>query len=237
MKKKNSFSWKRALVVVGCLLPLLTSCGDDLAASTPVKPQTVAPKMIVPTTTAPKTVAPTMVMPDLSLARLDSALDKLHQLGVYLVAPDDLTSLNRTVTSYTTWEVCTQEPTAGIVITKSTEVTLRVAMVGEQCADPEPSPSEEPVTAAAEPAQEPAQPEPQPVVQPPAQPPAPQAIATTAPEPAPAPAPPPPAPAPARDVYYKNCTEARAAGAAPIRRGEPGYRPQLDRDDDGIACE
>lgn len=39
------------------------------------------------------------------------------------------------------------------------------------------------------------------------------------------------------EVYYANCTEAKAAGAAPIRRGEPGYRPPLDRDDDGIACE
>lgn len=43
---------------------------------------------------------------------------------------------------------------------------------------------------------------------------------------------------PARSaVYYANCSEARAAGAAPIRRGEPGYRPALDRDNDGIACE
>lgn len=39
------------------------------------------------------------------------------------------------------------------------------------------------------------------------------------------------------DVYYKNCTEAREAGAAPIRRGEPGYASHLDRDNDGIACE
>ena len=38
-------------------------------------------------------------------------------------------------------------------------------------------------------------------------------------------------------VYYKNCSQARAAGAAPIYRGEPGYRPALDRDRDGIACE
>ncbi|APA97216.1 excalibur calcium-binding domain-containing protein [Nocardia seriolae] len=42
---------------------------------------------------------------------------------------------------------------------------------------------------------------------------------------------------PADEVYYKNCTEARKAGAAPIRKGEPGYRPALDRDNDGIACE
>lgn len=36
---------------------------------------------------------------------------------------------------------------------------------------------------------------------------------------------------------YRNCDEARAAGAAPIKRGEPGYGPHLDRDNDGIACE
>ena len=36
---------------------------------------------------------------------------------------------------------------------------------------------------------------------------------------------------------YRNCTEARAAGAAPVRRGQPGYGPHLDRDNDGIGCE
>lgn len=39
------------------------------------------------------------------------------------------------------------------------------------------------------------------------------------------------------DVYYKNCAAARRAGAAPILRGEPGYRPEMDGDGDGIACE
>lgn len=37
--------------------------------------------------------------------------------------------------------------------------------------------------------------------------------------------------------YYPNCASARAAGAAPIRSGEPGYSRRLDRDGDGIACE
>jgi hypothetical protein len=36
---------------------------------------------------------------------------------------------------------------------------------------------------------------------------------------------------------YRNCTEARAAGAAPVRRGDPGYGPHLDRDNDGVGCE
>jgi hypothetical protein len=40
-----------------------------------------------------------------------------------------------------------------------------------------------------------------------------------------------------RHRYYKNCGQARAAGAAPIKRGEPGYRPELDRNNDGIACD
>lgn len=38
-------------------------------------------------------------------------------------------------------------------------------------------------------------------------------------------------------AYYLNCSAARAAGAAPIYRGEPGYRDKLDGDSDGIACE
>ncbi len=42
---------------------------------------------------------------------------------------------------------------------------------------------------------------------------------------------------PGRSGPFKNCTEARAAAAAPLYRGEPGYAPKLDRDDDGIACE
>ena len=36
---------------------------------------------------------------------------------------------------------------------------------------------------------------------------------------------------------YRNCTAARAAGAAPVYRGEPGYGRHLDRDNDGIGCE
>ncbi|CAB4324715.1 MAG: DUF1524 domain-containing protein [Actinobacteria bacterium] len=38
-------------------------------------------------------------------------------------------------------------------------------------------------------------------------------------------------------AYYANCTAARAAGAAPLRSGQPGYRSALDRDGDGVACE
>lgn len=37
--------------------------------------------------------------------------------------------------------------------------------------------------------------------------------------------------------YFQNCSAARAAGAAPLRRDDPGYRRALDRDNDGVACE
>lgn len=38
-------------------------------------------------------------------------------------------------------------------------------------------------------------------------------------------------------AYYRNCAAARAAGAAPVMRGEPGYSRRLDRDGDGVGCE
>lgn len=47
----------------------------------------------------------------------------------------------------------------------------------------------------------------------------------------------PPAVQSGRQGAFKNCAEARAAGAAPVRRGDPGYGPHLDRDGDGKGCE
>lgn len=43
--------------------------------------------------------------------------------------------------------------------------------------------------------------------------------------------------APAGEVLYASCADVRAAGAAPIRRGDPGYSRRLDRDGDGVGCE
>jgi hypothetical protein len=36
---------------------------------------------------------------------------------------------------------------------------------------------------------------------------------------------------------FANCSQARAAGAAPVRVGHPGYGRHLDRDGDGVGCE
>ena len=69
-----------------------------------------------------------------------------------------------------------------------------------------------------------------------------EAIAACLPEPPAGGTPPtitPPAQQPQRshEVYYENCDDARAKGAAPISAGQPGYRPALDSDSDGIGCE
>lgn len=44
------------------------------------------------------------------------------------------------------------------------------------------------------------------------------------------------APAPS-GIRFRNCKEARAAGYSHMRRGEPGYSENLDKDKDGIACD
>ncbi|MGU3291145.1 GmrSD restriction endonuclease domain-containing protein [Williamsia sp. M5A3_1d] len=60
---------------------------------------------------------------------------------------------------------------------------------------------------------------------------------TPVPRPTPRYTPPPPAIPDRGDVYYANCAAVRAAGAAPIRPGDPGYSTKLDRDRDGVGCE
>lgn len=92
---------------------------------------------------------------------------------------------------------------------------VQVEVAAEQ-PTPEPEPAPDPVVAP--------EPEPAPVV-----------VPDPAPAPPPAPAPQPePEPAP---VFYKNCDAVRAAGAAPIYEGQPGYSRKLDRDGDGVGCE
>jgi hypothetical protein len=87
---------------------------------------------------------------------------------------------------------------------------------------PTPTPEPEPTSEAPAPAPEPAQPERHEEA------PAPAVVHQEQRAPAPAPEP---------EVFYKNCAAARAAGAAPIYRGQPGYRSKLDADGDGIACD
>ena len=45
------------------------------------------------------------------------------------------------------------------------------------------------------------------------------------------------APAALADPPYRNCSEVHADGRYNIPSNDPAYRPQLDRDGDGLACE
>lgn len=42
---------------------------------------------------------------------------------------------------------------------------------------------------------------------------------------------------PATTDGFPTCEAAEAASAAPVRSGDPGWNPDLDRDGDGVACE
>lgn len=59
---------------------------------------------------------------------------------------------------------------------------------------------------------------------------------TTRSQPTPRQAAPAPQPSP-QGPHFRSCKEARAAGYSHMRRGEPGYSPHLDGDNDGIACD
>lgn len=38
-------------------------------------------------------------------------------------------------------------------------------------------------------------------------------------------------------TYYPDCDAVHDADVEPLRRGDAGYRPPLDRDGDGVACD
>nr|WSX49257.1 excalibur calcium-binding domain-containing protein [Streptomyces sp. NBC_00974] len=120
------------------------------------------------------------------------------------------------------WAVCFQTPAAASPVAPDTAVELSLTAPGTPC------PAQ--AGAALRPGKTPS--------------PAGTPVPSKAPSPAPSSAPvdpkpkssPTPAPGP-KDVTYKNCAEAKAAGVAPIHRGQPGYAKHLDRDNDGIACD
>ncbi|WP_248616707.1 GmrSD restriction endonuclease domain-containing protein [Paraoerskovia marina] len=108
-----------------------------------------------------------------------------------------------------------------------------IARVLSACAD-EPLPEAEVAVAASEDDEKTVIEAPKPTTKPS---PAPEPAPAPEPEPEPEPKPAPePEPAPVA-VYYENCSAVRAAGADPIRVGEPGYSRKLDRDGDGVGCE
>ena len=108
------------------------------------------------------------------------------------------------------FQVTAQAPGAGIKakVSKGVSLTVRATSAPASLVSHKPTPSPSPTPSSS-----------------------PSSIPTPSPEPT---AQPEPAP---QQAYYSSCREAKAAGAAPLYRGDPGYRSGLDRDGDGVACE
>ncbi|MER5929435.1 excalibur calcium-binding domain-containing protein [Streptomyces sp. NPDC002054] len=120
------------------------------------------------------------------------------------------------------WQVCFQTPAAGTAVTAGSAAELSLVAPGTACPEQAgaklgPKPTTKPTTKPTVTAKPGALPSAKPTVRV-----TPKASTK---------------PPGSGSVYYKNCAAARAAGAAPIRRGEPGYGKHLDRDNDGIGCD
>ena len=118
----------------------------------------------------------------------------------------------------------------GVSTSSTITLTVTESAVASLVMTPDESPSATPEPEATPETE--ATPEPEPASEEPQE-------ASDAPEVEEEPAPPAPAPQPVRapTQMYSSCAQARAAGAAPLYEGDPGYNPRLDRDKDGVACE
>lgn len=127
----------------------------------------------------------------------------------------------------------------GLILLAAAVVAFIIGVCTLAAAEPDATESNQ-TTTIVEPVQEPAPPAPAPEPEPAPPAPVPEPV-YVAPEPEPAPPAPEPvyeAPAPAAPpVYYQNCAAVKAAGAAPIHVGEPGWDPKFDKDGDGTGCE
>lgn len=222
------------LVVLAGLM--LTGCGGQKSAVQPTE-----------TATAVAAVAEAVTVPGVLGLTLDKATDQLEDLGLEVEAVDTVDGKKIIVEK--NWQVVSQDPAEGAQAAKGSTVKLGVKSLEKIAAEKAAADKAAAEKAAAEKAaadkaaaekaaadkaaadaaaaaakaaaeQAAAQ---QAVPQAPAQVPA-------------APAPAPVAPAPS-SVQYANCTAVRAAGAAPIYAGTPGYGKHLDRDGDGIGCD
>ena len=203
-------SWLVALVIV--LVPAVSGCDDSAAHE-------AAPASAAATTPA------AVEVPDVVGMKGDAAADALKKAGLSKSPSYTDADGEESVWAPGNWSVTAQDPAAGERVPADQAITLTVnhdsadaAASASAAAEASASAAAEAsASAAAEAAEQAAQEEP-------AQPEAPAQEPQSEPE------------EPAR-TYYANCTEAKAAGAAPLYRGDPGYRAKLDRDHDGIACE
>lgn len=163
---------------------------------------------------------------------LPEAVSKLEGSGYRHVAVVDEFGTAIEESHYEDGFKVTAQDAVGEGVSTSSTITLTVteSAVASLVMTPEESPSATPEPEATPETE--ATPEPEPASEEPTE-------ASDAPEVEEEPAPPAPAPQPVRapTQMYSSCAQARAAGAAPLYEGDPGYNPRLDRDKDGVACE
>ena len=163
---------------------------------------------------------------------LPEAVSKLEGSGYRHVAVVDEFGTTIEESHYEDGFKVKAQDAVGEGVSTSSTITLTVAesAVASLVMTPDESPSATPEPEATPETE--ATPEPEPASEEPTE-------ASDAPEVEEEPAPPAPAPQPVRapTQMYSSCAQARAAGAAPLYEGDPGYNPRLDRDKDGVACE
>ncbi|WP_315130912.1 excalibur calcium-binding domain-containing protein [uncultured Actinomyces sp.] len=210
----SASSWFVALALV--LTPALAGC-DQASAKKTVSSEA---------TTAQTTIE----VPDVVGLKGDAAVDALEKAGLTEDPTFKDVDGKESVWKKSNWSVTAQDPAAGEQVAADREITLTVThdsahaeasakASASAAAAAEASAS---AAAAAEAAEKAAQEAQQ----------AEEAAQEQAQEPEE-----PAQPAQKPQAYYRNCAEAKAAGAAPLYQGDPGYRSALDRDHDGVACE
>ncbi|MET3719156.1 MULTISPECIES: excalibur calcium-binding domain-containing protein [unclassified Arthrobacter] len=221
---------KKTLTLVVLAGLMLTGCGG--------KPTAPASAVAV--------VEEAVTVPDVLGLTLDKATDQLKDLGLKVEAVD--TADGKSIISKKNWQVTSQDPAHGAQVAKDSTVRLGVKSVEKLAAEKAAADKAAADKVAAEVAAAKAAADKaaadqaaageQAARDAAARQAAEQAAAQQAPQPAakPAPIPAPAVQAPAA-VSYANCTAVRAAGAAPIYAGTPGYGKHLDRDGDGIGCD
>ncbi|MEV7571462.1 excalibur calcium-binding domain-containing protein [Pseudarthrobacter sp. NPDC089323] len=230
---------KKTLAVVVLAGLMLTGCGSKQEATEPAS-----------AATAVATAAAKVTVPGVVGLTLDKATEQLEDLGFKVEAKDIVDG--KSIVKKSNWQVISQDPAENAQAEEGSTVKLGVkslekieaekAAAEKAAADKAAAELAAAQKAAAEKAAADAPAAAQAAAEQAARDaaarqavPVPAPAAPVAPAPAPAPAAP-VAPAPAA-VYYANCAAAKAAGAAPLYAGQPGYRPAMDGDSDGVACE
>lgn len=166
-------------------------------------------------------------IPDVVGQDLPAAVKTLNEAGYKSISMQD--ESGKILYNSADYVVTAQDPAKGKVATsKPVRLTAKAKVA--------PTPSPSPTTKSPSPTPTTTSPTPTPTPEPTTEAPAPEPAQPERHEEAPAPVHQEQR-APEPQTYYANCAAARAAGAAPIYQGQPGYRSGLDRDGDGIACD